>query len=70
MEPPRRPDIAHHRHKLAAGSLPHNSIPRFWGGPPNGEDCDACDEVTKAKMRPAVAAAPAAALPYPLIPKS
>ena len=36
------------RHKLAAGSLPHNSIPRFWGGPPNGEDCDACDEVIKA----------------------
>lgn len=36
------------RLKLAAGSLPHNSIPRFWGGPPNGEDCDACDEVIRA----------------------
>ena len=36
------------RLKLAAGSLPHNSIPRFWGGPPSGEDCDACDEVIKA----------------------
>ena len=33
------------RQKLAVGSLPHDSIPRFWGGPSDGEDCDACDEV-------------------------
>ena len=30
------------RGKLADGSLPHNSIPRLWGGPGNGEICDAC----------------------------
>ena len=36
------------RRRLAVGSLPHNSIPRFWGGPPDGEDCDACDEVIRA----------------------
>lgn len=30
------------RRKLADGDLPHNSIPRIWGGPGNGEDCDAC----------------------------
>jgi hypothetical protein len=36
------------RRKLAAGSLPHNSITRFWGGPPDGEDCDACEEVISA----------------------
>ena len=32
------------RRKLADGDLPHNSIPRFWGGPANGEECDACEE--------------------------
>ena len=36
------------RRKLATGSLPHDSIPRFWGGPPDGEDCDACEEVVTA----------------------
>jgi hypothetical protein len=36
------------RQKLAVGTLPHDSIPRFWGGPPDGEDCDACDEVIRA----------------------
>ena len=28
--------------KLADGRLPHNSIPRIWGGKGNGEICDAC----------------------------
>jgi hypothetical protein len=37
--------------KLADGRLPHNHIPRMWGGPGNGEICDGCDEtVTKAQM--------------------
>jgi hypothetical protein len=31
------------RRKLAAGTLPHDSIPRFWGRPGAGEDCDACE---------------------------
>ena len=31
--------------KLADGRLPHNSIPRVWGGSGAGEMCDACDEV-------------------------
>ena len=34
--------------KLADGRLPHNSIPRVWGGPSNGETCDACGEVIAA----------------------
>jgi hypothetical protein len=34
--------------KLADGRLPHNSIPRVWGGPANNEDCGACEEtITK-----------------------
>jgi hypothetical protein len=28
--------------KLADGRLPHDSIPRVWGGPGNDETCDAC----------------------------
>lgn len=32
------------REKLADGRLPHNSIPRIWGGPADGETCDACDK--------------------------
>lgn len=36
------------RRKLDDGRLPNNSIPRFWGGPADGEDCDACDEVIRA----------------------
>jgi len=36
------------RRKLADRTLPHNSIPRFWGGPADGEDCDACEEVIRA----------------------
>jgi hypothetical protein len=33
------------REKLADGRLPHNHIPRMWGGPGSGETCDGCDEV-------------------------
>jgi hypothetical protein len=29
------------RSKLTDGRLPLNSIPRVWGGPGNGETCDA-----------------------------
>jgi hypothetical protein len=37
--------------KLAAGQLPQDSIPRMWGGPGNGECCDACEEtITKAQF--------------------
>jgi hypothetical protein len=36
------------RRKLAAGDLPHDSISRFWGGPPDGEECDACEQVIRA----------------------
>lgn len=36
------------RSKLSSGILPHDSIPRFWGGKPDGEDCDACEEVITA----------------------
>jgi hypothetical protein len=32
------------RQKLADGRLPHDSIPRLWGGPSQGEKCHACDE--------------------------
>ena len=28
--------------KLADGRLPHESTPRFWGGPGNNETCVAC----------------------------
>ena len=33
------------RQKLLNGALPYNSIPRVWGGPGNGEMCDACDGI-------------------------
>jgi hypothetical protein len=33
------------RAKLADGGLPINSIPRVWGGPGNGETCDACEKI-------------------------
>jgi hypothetical protein len=33
------------RAKLADGRLPHDSIPRVWGGPGNGEKCVACEEL-------------------------
>ena len=32
------------RDKLADGRLPHDHIPRLWGGPGAGETCDACEE--------------------------
>ena len=39
------------RSKLADGRLPQDSIPRMWGGPGNGESCDACEEtITKAQF--------------------
>ena len=39
------------RSKLSDGRLPHDSIPRIWGGPGAGETCDACGEVvTKPQM--------------------
>lgn len=39
------------REQLADGRLPHDSIPRVWGGPGAGETCDACGEiVTKAQL--------------------
>lgn len=39
------------REKLADGRLPHDHIPRMWGGPGNGETCDGCGEiVTKTQM--------------------
>ena len=31
--------------KLTTGKLPYNSIPRVWGGPGNGEACDACETI-------------------------
>ncbi len=31
------------RDKLQDGRLPVDHIPRFWGGPSNGEECDACE---------------------------
>jgi hypothetical protein len=35
------------RQKLQDGRLPYNGIPRFWGGPSEAEQCDACErEVT------------------------
>ena len=30
-------------HKLQDGRLPRNSVPRVYGGPGNGETCDACE---------------------------
>jgi hypothetical protein len=37
--------------KLADGRLPHNHIPRMWGGSGNGETCDGCGEtVSKSQM--------------------
>ena len=39
------------RAKLADGHLPHDSIPRVWGGPGNDETCVACEKViTKANF--------------------
>jgi hypothetical protein len=33
------------RDKLADGRLPHDHIPRVWGGPGAGETCDGCGEI-------------------------
>ena len=39
------------RSKLNDGGLPYNSMPRFWGGPGDGEQCDACDtRITKEQL--------------------
>ena len=39
------------REKLRDGRLPLNSMPRFWGGPADGEVCDACDKpITKQQL--------------------
>ncbi len=39
------------RSKLNDGSLPYNSMPRFWGGRGNGERCDACEAlITKEQL--------------------
>jgi hypothetical protein len=39
------------RQKLKDGRLPSNSMPRFWGGPADGEVCDACDKpITKQQL--------------------
>jgi hypothetical protein len=39
------------RDKLKDGRLPFNSMPRFWGGPADGEVCDACDKpITKQQL--------------------
>lgn len=35
------------RDKLADGRLPHDSIPRVWGGPGNEEKCDACEKIVE-----------------------
>lgn len=32
------------REKLVDGRLPSEPMPRVWGGPGNGETCDACDQ--------------------------
>ena len=37
------------RDKLQDGRLPH-SIPRFWGGPGEGQTCDACDRFIANQM--------------------
>jgi hypothetical protein len=39
------------REKLKDGRLPLNSMPRFWGGPADGEVCDARDKpITKQQL--------------------
>jgi hypothetical protein len=32
------------RARLRSGRLPVNNMPRIWGGPSNGEECDACGQ--------------------------
>ena len=39
------------RRKLRDGRLPHDSIPRVWGCPADGEVCDVCDKpITKQQL--------------------
>jgi hypothetical protein len=39
------------RQKLQDGRLPLASMPRLWGGPADGEMCDACDMlITKEQL--------------------
>ena len=39
------------REKLRDGRLPYDSTPRFWGGPADGEVCDACEKpITKQQL--------------------
>ena len=39
------------RKKLKDGRLPLDSVSRFWGGPADGEVCDACDKpITKQQL--------------------
>lgn len=38
------------RRKLADGRLPHDSIPRMWGGPGNEESCQACEQIITKKQ--------------------
>ena len=39
------------RDKLRSGRLPLKKISRLWGGPADGEVCDACDQpITKQQL--------------------
>jgi hypothetical protein len=39
------------RSKLNDGRLPYDSMPRFWGGAGDGEQCDVCDTlITKEQL--------------------
>ena len=39
------------RQKLQDGRLPLDSMPRFWGGPADGETCEATDTfITKEQL--------------------
>jgi hypothetical protein len=39
------------RRKLNDRRLPYDSMPRFWGGVGDGEQCDACDaRITKEQL--------------------
>jgi hypothetical protein len=44
MDPENRLRLAIRR-KLAAGTLPHDTIARIWGGAATGEACDACEQL-------------------------
>jgi hypothetical protein len=39
------------RSELDDGRLPYDSMPRFWGGAGDGEQCDVCDTlITKEQL--------------------